>query len=59
MALSAQNDAVSIIGLRIRGFFGEGAEPVELILKYYEKLSEKFRKIIPLCKVYIPIAKEE
>ncbi len=41
----------------IRGI--NGSELVDLILKYYDKLSEKYRKIIPLCKVYIPIAKEE
>lgn len=40
----------------IRGI--NGAELVELILKYYEKLNDKYRKMIPLKMVYIPIAKE-
>lgn len=39
----------------IRGI--NGTELVELILKYYEKLSDKYRKMIPLKMVYIPIAK--
>ena len=38
----------------IRGI--NGTELVDLILKYYDKLSEKYRKIIPLKMVYIPIA---
>jgi len=37
----------------IRGI--SGTELVELILKYYDKLSEKYRKMIPLKMVYIPI----
>ena len=41
----------------IRGINGE--ELVELILKYYEQLSEKYKKIIPLKKVYIPVPKED
>lgn len=41
----------------IRGI--NGTELVELILKYYEQLSEKFRKMIPLKKVYIPVPKED
>lgn len=43
----------------IRGI--NGTELVDLILKYYDKLSEKYRKMIPLKMVYIPIAdlKEE
>ncbi len=40
----------------IRGI--NGTELVDLILKYYDKLDEKYRKIIPLKMVYIPIAKE-
>lgn len=40
----------------IRGI--NGTELVELILKYYEDLSEKYRKIIPLKRVYIPVPKE-
>ena len=42
---------------RIRGI--NGTELVELILKYYEKLSDKYRKMIPLQMVYIPIAKSD
>lgn len=38
----------------IRGI--NGTELVDLILKYYDKLSEKYRKMIPLKMVYIPIA---
>lgn len=41
----------------IRGI--NGAELVELILKYYDKLSDKYRKMIPLKMVYIPVAKSE
>ena len=41
----------------IRGI--NGTELVELILKYYEKLSDKYRKMIPLKMVYIPIAKSD
>ena len=41
----------------IRGI--NGTELVELILKYYEDLSEKYRKMIPLKRVYIPVLKEE
>ncbi len=37
----------------IRGI--NGAELVDLILKYYDKLSEKYRKMIPLKMVYIPV----
>ncbi len=36
-----------------------GTELVDLILKYYEDLSEKYRKMIPLKMVYIPVPKEE
>lgn len=32
-----------------------GAELVDLILKYYDRLSEKYRKRIPLKMVYIPV----
>lgn len=39
----------------IRGI--NGTELVDLILKYYDKLSEKYRKMIPLKMVYIPIDK--
>ena len=41
----------------IRGI--NGTDLVELILKYYDKLSEKHQKIIPLKMVYIPVAAEE
>lgn len=41
----------------IRGI--NGTELVALILKYYEDLSEKYRKMIPLKQVYIPAPKEE
>jgi restriction system protein len=41
----------------IRGI--NGTDLVDLVLKYYEKLDEKYRKIIPLKMVYIPIAKSE
>ena len=41
----------------IRGI--NGADLVELILKYYDKLNEKYRKIIPLKMVYIPVAPED
>ncbi|MCH5165106.1 MAG: restriction endonuclease [Clostridiales bacterium] len=39
----------------IRGI--NGTELVELILKYYDKLSEEYRRAIPLKMVYIPVAK--
>ena len=41
----------------IRGI--DGSEMVDLILKYYDKLSEKYRKMIPLKMVYIPVADEQ
>lgn len=41
----------------IRGI--NGTELVDLILKYYEDLSEKYRKMIPLKMVYIPVPREE
>ena len=41
----------------IRGI--NGTELVELILKYYEDLSDKYRKMIPLKQVYIPVSNEE
>ena len=40
----------------IRGI--NGADLVDLILKYYENLSEKYKKIIPLEKVFIPLVVE-
>jgi restriction system protein len=41
----------------IRGI--NGTELVDLILKYYDDLSEKYKKMIPLKMVYIPVAKED
>lgn len=40
----------------IRGI--NGMELVDLILKYYDSLSEKYRKMIPLKMVYIPVIDE-
>ena len=37
----------------------DGPQLVVLILDYYEKLSKKYQKIIPLEKVYIPVLLEE
>lgn len=41
----------------IRGI--DGSELVDLIYKYYDVLAEKYRRIIPLEKVYIPVVREE
>ena len=41
----------------IRGI--NGTELVDLVLKYYDDLSEKYRKMIPLKMVYIPVPKDE
>lgn len=41
----------------IRGI--NGVDLVELILKYYDQLSIKYRKIIPLKMVYVPVLSEE
>ncbi len=41
----------------IRGI--NGTELVELVLKYYDLLDEKYRKMIPLKLVYIPIPKQD
>ena len=41
----------------IRGI--NGTELVDLILKYYEKLSDKYQRIIPLEKVYIPVKNDD
>lgn len=41
----------------IRGI--NGTELVDLILKYHEALSEKYKKKIPLKMVYIPVPPEE
>lgn len=40
----------------IRGI--NGTELVDLVLKYYKDLSEKYKRIIPLQMVYIPVSKE-
>ena len=40
----------------IRGI--NGTELVELVLKYYDQLSERYRKMIPLKMVYIPVTRE-
>ena len=40
----------------IRGI--NGTELVDLILKYYRDLSDKYKKMIPLKMVYIPVAKD-
>lgn len=41
----------------IRGI--NGAELVDLILKYYEELDDEYQRIIPLKKVYIPVLEVE
>jgi len=41
----------------IRGI--NGTELVDLVLKYYDELSDKYKKMIPLKIVYIPVAKED
>jgi restriction system protein len=41
---------------RIRGI--NGSELVDLILKYYEDMDEKYQDMIPLEKVYIPVVKD-
>jgi restriction system protein len=41
----------------IRGI--NGTELVDLILKHYEQLDEKYRRMIPLKMVYIPISRED
>lgn len=41
----------------IRGI--NGNELVDLILKYYPDLSEKYQQMIPLKLVYIPVVKED
>ena len=40
----------------IRGI--NGTELVELVLKYYDQLSERYRKMIPLKMVYIPVTRD-
>lgn len=41
----------------IRGI--NGTELVELVLKYYGQLNEKYQKMIPLKMVYIPVTREQ
>ncbi|MCG0885407.1 hypothetical protein IMAU10574_02797 [Lactiplantibacillus plantarum] len=41
----------------IRGI--NGTELVELILKYYDDLNAKYKKMIPLKQVDIPVPKED
>lgn len=41
----------------IRGI--DGDELVTLVLKYYENLSPKYKKVIPLKQVYIPVPADE
>ena len=41
----------------IRGI--NGTELVDLTLKYYEDLSDRYRKMIPLKMVYIPVPRDE
>lgn len=41
----------------IRGI--NGYELVDLLLQYYDKLSDKYRNLIPLRKVYIPVVDSE
>ena len=36
-----------------------GVELVELVLKYYDRLDEKYHKMIPLKTVYIPVSRDE
>lgn len=40
----------------IRGI--NGTELVDLVIKYYKDLSEKYKRMIPLQMVYIPVSKE-
>ena len=41
----------------IRGI--DGDELVTLVLKYYENLSPKYKKVIPLERIYIPVPVDE
>ena len=41
----------------IRGI--NGTELVDLVLKYYESLDDKYQKMIPLKMVYIPVPKQD
>ena len=41
----------------IRGI--NGVELADLVLKYYDGLSENYKKIIPLKKVFIPVVNQQ
>ena len=41
----------------IRGL--NGSEVVDLVLRYYDKLDDKYKEIIPLKRVYIPVLSED
>ena len=41
----------------IRGI--NGTELVELVLKHYDLMDDKYKKLIPLKMVYIPVPKTE
>lgn len=36
-----------------------GTELVDLILKYYDELGEKYRRMIPLKMVYVPVSRDD
>lgn len=36
-----------------------GSQPADLIMKYYSDMSDKYTRIIPLKRVYIPVLEEE
>ncbi len=36
-----------------------GTELVDLILKYYDELDEKYRRMIPLKMVYVPVSRDD
>lgn len=41
----------------IRGL--NGSEVVDIVLRYYDKLDDKYQDMIPLKRVYIPVIKDE
>ncbi len=41
----------------IRGL--NGSEVVDLVLRYYDKLDDKYQDMIPLKQVYIPVVKDD
>lgn len=57
--ISKSSGAIGISGNTpiIRGI--NGSELVDLIFKYYDGLDDKYKRMIPLRKVYIPVPKEE